>query len=124
MQTVHTVLLNNRNYDIADRVARSRTQYVYIPTPTREELQLDTILNIDIQLDVNDNFSNSVDYVFQDCDVFNPATGRWIPVPTQGIDVAMADSYIRLSRPILEFTVYRYRWKTSETQGSWHGGCL
>ena len=94
--------------------------YIYFDVPDESQINAGDRLLLEIDFDNADDFSSKVSFSQADCQLFNPATGNWISIPQDGIDLAMASSKLRFPMPEISYSNCRYRWKVVDgTVGSY-----
>ena len=95
--------------------------YIYFDVPDESQINAGDRLLLEIDFDNADDFSSKVSFSQADCQLFNPATGNWISIPQDGIDLAMASSKLRFPMPEISYSNCRYRWKVVDgTVGSYY----
>ena len=105
--------------DIGEASSRGLT-FIYFDVPDESQINAGDRLLLEIDFDNADDFSSKVSFSQADCQLFNPATGNWISIPQDGIDLAMASSKLRFPMPEISYSNCRYRWKVVDgTVGSY-----
>ena len=100
-------------FDLVNASAGSKFIYFDIPDESQIDSENGNLLLIEIDFSNDDNFSEKSSFTLSDCQVFNPATGNWIECPADGLDIAVANSKIRISKQSGNYLNCRYRWKTT-----------
>jgi hypothetical protein len=100
-------------FDLVTASAGSKFIYFDIPDESQIDSENGNLLLIEIDFSNDDDFSEKLSFTLSDCQVFNPATGNWIECPADGLDIAVANSKIRISKQSGNYLNCRYRWKTT-----------
>ena len=116
----HTHFMNDiTDFNIGEVSSRG-LNYIYFDVPDESQINAGDRLLLEIDFDNADDFSSKVSFSQADCQLFNPATGNWISIPQDGIDLAMASSKLRFPMPEISYSNCRYRWKVVDgTVGSY-----
>lgn len=79
------------------------------------------LVQIELSKSILFTADDSVSVSLSGCEVFNQATGNWIPFPEEGVGIAFADSQIRflLDENLFNYTNGRYKWSSSDSEGSY-----
>ena len=117
----HTHFMNDiTDFNIGEVSSRG-LNYIYFDVPDESQINAGDRLLLEIDFDNADDFSSKVSFSQADCQLFNPATGNWISIPQDGIDLAMASSKLRFPMPEISYSNCRYRWKVVDgTVGSYY----